>query len=149
MPQPKLGAVHKVQYVTLFLANSDSLPLSHIVKHLGPPPLHFSRPSKKTEQKPLVQILSQLFTRVFVRGDTKNVISVTSHALYPLPLSQTVTPSRTPSPSSVTYFMEGPLHSNTRRYGKMKIMNACWHERIWVDFWVQLPPSVSAPAMKA
>ena len=26
----------------------------------------------------------------------------------PLPLSQTVTPSRTPSPSSVTYFMGGP-----------------------------------------
>ena len=28
---------------------------------------------------------------------------------HPLPLSQTVTPSRTPSPSSVTYFMDGPL----------------------------------------
>ena len=28
--------------------------------------------------------------------------------LTPLPLSQTVTPSRTPSPSSVTYFMDGP-----------------------------------------
>ena len=27
----------------------------------------------------------------------KKFISVTSHALYPLPLSQTVTPSRTPS----------------------------------------------------
>jgi len=26
----------------------------------------------------------------------------------PLPLSQTVTPSRTPSPSSVTYFMDVP-----------------------------------------
>jgi len=26
-----------------------------------------------------------------------------------LPLSQTVTPSRTPSPSSVTYFMDGPI----------------------------------------
>ena len=36
-------------------------------------------------------------------------ISVTSHALdRPLPLSQTVTPSRTPSPSRVTYFMDGP-----------------------------------------
>src|SRR6218665_1736160 len=34
--------------------------------------------------------------------------SVTSHALEPSPLSQTVTPSRTPSPSSVTYFMDGP-----------------------------------------
>src|SRR6218665_3334915 len=28
--------------------------------------------------------------------------------LTPSPLSQTVTPSRTPSPSSVTYFMDGP-----------------------------------------
>jgi len=38
---------------------------------------------------------------------------VTSHALDPLPLSQTVTPSRTGplSPSSVTYCMDGPLHS--------------------------------------
>ena len=27
----------------------------------------------------------------------------------PLPLSQTVTPSRTLSPSSVTYFMDGPM----------------------------------------
>ena len=44
----------------------------------------------------------------------KNFISVTSHALYTLPLSQTVTPSQTPSPSSVTYFMDGPL------YGKLK-----------------------------
>ena len=35
-------------------------------------------------------------------------ISVTSHALDPLPLSQTVTLSRTSSPSSVTYFMDGP-----------------------------------------
>src|SRR6218665_892647 len=26
------------------------------------------------------------------------------------PLSQTVTPSRTPSPSSMTYFMDGPLY---------------------------------------
>ena len=30
--------------------------------------------------------------------------------LTPSPLSQTVTPSRTPPPSSVTYFMDGPLH---------------------------------------
>ena len=36
----------------------------------------------------------------------KICISVTSHALDPLPLSQTVTLSRTPS--SVTYFMDGP-----------------------------------------
>ena len=39
---------------------------------------------------------------------TKICIRVTSHALDPLPLSQTVTPSRTPSPSSATYFMDGP-----------------------------------------
>src|SRR6218665_3503963 len=38
----------------------------------------------------------------------KICISVTSHALDHLPLSQTVTPSRTPCPSSVTYFMDGP-----------------------------------------
>ena len=37
----------------------------------------------------------------------KKFISVTSQALDPL--SQTVTPSRTLSPSSVTYFMDGPL----------------------------------------
>ena len=42
-------------------------------------------------------------------------ISVTSHALDPLPLSQTVTPSRTPSPLSVTYFMDGPIHVDGRR----------------------------------
>src|SRR6218665_2022955 len=32
------------------------------------------------------------------RMHDKKIISVTSHALYPLPLSQTVTPSRIPSP---------------------------------------------------
>src|SRR6218665_2659693 len=31
-----------------------------------------------------------------------------------LPLSQTVTPSRTPSPSSVTYFMDGPLMTDIK-----------------------------------
>ena len=39
----------------------------------------------------------------------KNFISVTSHALESPPLSQTVTPFQTPSPSSVTYFMDGPI----------------------------------------
>jgi len=39
----------------------------------------------------------------------KKIISVTSHALDRLSLSQTVTPSPTPPPSSVTYFMDGPL----------------------------------------
>src|SRR6218665_4103555 len=39
----------------------------------------------------------------------KKCISVTSHASDPhSPLSQTVTPSRTPS--NVTYFMDGPIH---------------------------------------
>ena len=40
----------------------------------------------------------------------KICISVTSHALGLLPLSQTVTPSRTPSLPlySVTYFMDAP-----------------------------------------
>src|SRR6218665_3389683 len=40
----------------------------------------------------------------------KKFISVTSHALDPLSLSQTVTLSQTPSPSSVTYFMDGPVY---------------------------------------
>src|SRR6218665_3426776 len=38
----------------------------------------------------------------------KKFISVTSHALYPLPLTKTVTPSRTPSPSTEKYFMDDP-----------------------------------------
>ena len=45
----------------------------------------------------------------------EKIESVTSHNLYPppLPLSQTVTLSQTPSPLwSVTYFMDGPLESN-------------------------------------
>src|SRR6218665_3215720 len=45
----------------------------------------------------------------------KFFISVTPHALDRLPLSQTVTPSRTPSPSSVTSFMDGPLHVVPRK----------------------------------
>ena len=32
----------------------------------------------------------------------------------PFPLSQTVTPSRTPSPSSVTYFMDGSMHKDSK-----------------------------------
>jgi len=39
----------------------------------------------------------------------KKIISATSHDLYPPPSVTTVTPSRTPSPSSVTYFIDGPL----------------------------------------
>src|SRR6218665_949771 len=34
--------------------------------------------------------------------------------LTPSPMSQTVTPSRTPSPSSVTYFMDGPKEPKYR-----------------------------------
>src|SRR6218665_1131327 len=41
-------------------------------------------------------------------------ISVTSHVLDP-PLSQTVTLSRTPSPSSLTYFMNGPKELDRSR----------------------------------
>ena len=41
--------------------------------------------------------------------DCEKMESVTSHDLYPLPLSQTVTLSQTTSPLwSVTYFMDGP-----------------------------------------
>src|SRR6218665_608509 len=42
----------------------------------------------------------------------KKCISGTSLALDPFHLSQTVTLSRTPSPSSVTYFMDGPCPSS-------------------------------------
>ena len=135
-----IGAVHKVRHAIFgqFLPP----PLSHFVTH----------PGTKTGQKPIVQILSQLFAGVFVREVLsegllivwkvlsgvvfvhspfcqntcynrklnitlnfmfhmydKKSISVTSHALYPHPLSQTVTPSRTPPPSSVTYFVDGPI----------------------------------------
>jgi len=38
----------------------------------------------------------------------KLFISMTSRALHSSLLSQTVTPSRTTSPSSVTYFMDAP-----------------------------------------
>src|SRR6218665_1944913 len=65
------------QYVTLFLANLNPLPLSDFVTHPGTPhsqstshisdPPIFSRPSTKSRTKP-VQILSQLFEGVFVRG---------------------------------------------------------------------------------
>src|SRR6218665_2546719 len=46
---------------------------------------------------------------------TKKIISVTSHALYPLPchkLSHLLGP---PPPSSVTYFMDGPCRQNVCR----------------------------------
>src|SRR6218665_1730990 len=67
-----------IKHVTLFLANfyPPLLPVTlrhtsrdprKYVTHLGPP--IFRRPStKKLSQKPLLQILSQLFAGVFVRG---------------------------------------------------------------------------------
>src|SRR6218665_2545864 len=51
----------------------------------------------------------------------KICISVTSHALDP-PLSQAVTPSRTPSPSSVTYFMDGTLENLSMRALSLSIV---------------------------
>src|SRR6218665_1923426 len=68
-----------IKYVTLFWPIFTPLPLSHFVTQPGTPPPkvrhasrtpppYFSRPSKKPGQKPLVQILSQLFALVFVRG---------------------------------------------------------------------------------
>ena len=38
----------------------------------------------------------------------EKIESVTSHDLYPLPLSQTVTLSQTPSPLERDIFMDGP-----------------------------------------
>ena len=43
----------------------------------------------------------------------KKFISVTSHGLYPLPLSQTVTPSRTPSPFERDVLYGRPLNGST------------------------------------
>jgi len=51
-----------------------------------------------------------------------------SRALDPLPLSQTVAPSRTPSPSSVTYFMEGPMPFKSTFYAlKLYKCNCFYH----------------------
>src|SRR6218665_1665747 len=66
-----------IKYVTLFLVNFDTPLLSHFVTHPGTPqkvryisepPRIFSRPSTKNRTKAPVQILSQLFAEVFVRG---------------------------------------------------------------------------------
>ena len=68
-----------IKYVTLFLANFDPLLLSHFVTHPGTLPkstTHISDPTprclvglvQKSGQKPPVQVLSQLFAGVFVRG---------------------------------------------------------------------------------
>src|SRR6218665_318081 len=44
-------------------------------------------------------------------------------SVYPLllPLSQTVTLSRTPSPSSVTYFMDGPISVTSHALGQCSL----------------------------
>src|SRR6218665_2996827 len=65
-----------IKYVTLFLANFDPLPLSHFVTHPGTPKStsHISDPPflvglvQNAQTKAPVQILSQLFAEVFVRG---------------------------------------------------------------------------------
>src|SRR6218665_3980670 len=71
-----------IKYVTLFLANvNPRSPLSHFVTHPGPPkstshisdPPIFSWPSTKNPGKSPVQILSQLFAGVFVRGFCQRV----------------------------------------------------------------------------
>jgi len=67
----------------------------------------------------------------------KKIKSVTSHVLFtPLPLSQTVTPSRTPPlPSSVTYFMDGQKPELGEIWNKgnaslrlrgWTLLQACW-----------------------
>src|SRR6218665_2057244 len=150
----KLGAIHKVHHAIFGQFLPSPSPLSHFVTHPGTPskvrhtsrtPLIFRRSSTKNlDKSPLVQILSQLFAVVFVRGVCqgafvwkvlsgvvlsvpvlseyicyirklnitlnftfrmydKKFISVTSHALYHPPLSQTVTPSRTPLERDVLY----------------------------------------------
>src|SRR6218665_750513 len=62
---------------TLFLVNFYPLSLSHFVTHSGTPKStsHISDPpisrrpsTKNPDKRPLVQILSQLFAEVFVRG---------------------------------------------------------------------------------
>ena len=82
-----------IKYVTLFLANFDPLPC-HTLSHIpGPPP-----PKKYVThlgflvglvqnpgQKPSVQILSQLFAGVFVRGDF-SLEGFVRGGFYPFPL---------------------------------------------------------------
>src|SRR6218665_2077597 len=75
-----------IKYVTLFLANFYPLTLSHFVTHPGPPPKvrHTSRTppifrrlsTKNPDKSLLVQILSQLFVGVFVRGFCQRVFCV-------------------------------------------------------------------------
>src|SRR6218665_4181967 len=67
-----------IKYVTLFLANFDPPPPCHTLSHIPRPPqkyvTHLGPPRfsvglvQKPEEKPPVQILSQLFAGAFVRG---------------------------------------------------------------------------------
>src|SRR6218665_2661186 len=66
-----------IKYVTLFLANFDPSPVTlchtsrdstKYVTHLGSPDFYYRPSIQKAGQNPSVQILSQLFAGVFVRG---------------------------------------------------------------------------------
>src|SRR6218665_295284 len=89
-----------IKYVTLFFANFYPLPchtLSHILgppestSHISDPPI-FSRPSTKYPDKsPPVQILSQLFTELFVKGFCQKVFCLEGFvrkAFVPFPFCQ-------------------------------------------------------------
>ena len=54
----------------------------------------------------------------------------------PLPLSQTVTPSRTPSPSSVTYCMDGPSSVMSWTHGVIAV--AQLHATVFAFVWACL-----------
>jgi len=81
----------------------------------------------------------------------KICISVTSHALDPLPLSQTVIPSRTPSPSSVTYFMDGPKFHEIYETSKIEtFFTYFYNDLLWLNsigrYMYVLPRKCSAMA---
>src|SRR6218665_3625953 len=74
-----------IKYVTLFLANFDLPSLCHTLSHIPEPPestSHISDPPflvglvQNPEQKPLVQILSQLFAGGFVREVCQGVFGL-------------------------------------------------------------------------
>src|SRR6218665_1540633 len=84
-----------IKYVTLFLTNFYPLPLSHFVTHPGPPPRvrNTSRTPRvlvglvqKPGRKPSVQILSQLFTGLFVRGFVFSLEGFVRGGFCPFPL---------------------------------------------------------------
>src|SRR6218665_3051361 len=87
-----------IKYVTLFFANFGPPSLYHTLSHIpGPPKVrHTSRTPRflvdvvqKPAQKPPVQILSQWFARVFVRGFCQGVFCLEGFVwggFYPFPL---------------------------------------------------------------